>query len=51
MELDTQDVVASAIDCGCNPVAVGNAAYTAGANLHDIYTLVANASYSVTKWS
>ncbi len=37
MELDTQDVVASAIDCGCNPVAVGNAAYNAGANLHDIY--------------
>ena len=37
MELDTQDVVASAIDCGCNPVAVGNATYNAGANLHDIY--------------
>jgi hypothetical protein len=37
MELDTQDVVASAIDCGCDPVAVGNAAYNAGANLHDIY--------------
>ena len=37
MQLDTQDVVASAIDCGCNPVAVGNAAYNAGADLHDIY--------------
>lgn len=37
MKLDTQDVVASAIGCGCNPVAVGNAAYNAGADLHDIY--------------
>jgi hypothetical protein len=37
MDHDAQKVVASAIDCGCNSVAVGNAAYNAGANLHDIY--------------
>jgi hypothetical protein len=37
MELDVQEVVASAIDCGCDPLAVGNAAYNAGATLHDVY--------------
>lgn len=30
MDLDVQEVVASAIDCGCDPLAVGNAAYNAG---------------------
>lgn len=37
MELDAQEVVASAIDCGCDPLVVGNAAYNAGATLHDVY--------------
>ena len=37
MDLDAQEVVASAIDCGCDPLAVGNAAYNAGATLHDVY--------------
>ncbi len=37
LELDTQEVVASAIDSGCEPCDVGDAAYNAGAIIHDIY--------------
>ena len=37
MGLNAQEVIASIIDSGGDPLAVGNAAYNAGANLHDIY--------------
>ncbi|MBT3881552.1 MAG: hypothetical protein HON76_13725 [Candidatus Scalindua sp.] len=37
MGLDTQAVVKAAITASGDPLTVGNSAYNAGANLHDIY--------------
>lgn len=48
MDLDVQEVVASAIDCGCDPLAVGNAAYNAGATLHDVYMAGGSTSNGTT---
>ena len=52
MGLDAQEVLASAINGGCDPLGVGNAAYNAGANLHDIYMAGGSTSGgSLGSWS